>query len=201
MPCNSCRVHLHAVLCSLEPGAHECIGASCGTLCTVPCATLSLPVADVPRGAALSPFASKHAMQFVATASDQQSVILLDTGVEACFLDVGSAKQHGLVPRAMLHVGVEPTGRTVNLADGTPTPVYGSVSITLAFPRAEPNDTSTVSVRAKCHLVDLGGQWQCILGDDFMHSHRAFLQDESEGARVLLYQPNTRRDVGSAKTS
>jgi hypothetical protein len=34
-----------------------------------------------------------------------------------------------------------------------------------------------------------------------MHSHRAFLQYESEGARVLLYQPNTRRPICLLRTA
>ena len=92
---------------------------------------------------------------------------------------------------AVWRAGLVPTGRMVSMADGTPILVYGSVPVTLTFPREKPNDLSTVSVRGTCHLLSLGGQWQCILGDDFMRSHRAFLQFEPQGARVLLYQPNT----------
>ncbi len=72
-------------------------------------------------------------MQFAADVSAQQGVFLLDAGAEASFVDVGFAKQHGLICRAVLHVGLVPTGHTVNMADGTPIHVYGVLCLSLSL--------------------------------------------------------------------
>jgi hypothetical protein len=129
-------------------------------------------------------------MQFMGLANGAPTTFTADSGASASFVDVGFAKKQGLTTHS--------THRLVTLADSSTVPANARCTLNVKLKSTTNGLTHTSKVT--CLVLDLGGAFDVILGEDWLLREKADLLFSTDPCSCIIH-PQGRESIHIAPLS